>query len=591
MNATLSKAAPILAATVFLVVFGPGQRPAPAQVMKVEVDCPVPVQPVAGGVAPALVKVRNDTKTPMRVSITADPGYYSPQRGMEYVKTIEVPPATTSQTMLYTRHDGNSYFSLRVRDEDRRDEQHPGPNLKVGRSVLGLTSSRGSVQTLSGSLEEIIAADQRGRRGGLEIIEQKDAAPLPDSWMGYDTLQLMVAEDFPYAGLTPKQEGAIVQYVENGGTIYIVPGKLGQVFKSTLLAQLADVTVAGSAPDPAMSNATRWDVQVRGARSTKLAEVVPCGAGTVVLFKYDILRPPLVGQSELRGGLGEIGKVAGRNEPARFTASTFGPTGASERKTLPPTAVIGLLFTYLLVACPGTYLLLRRKRRLVLLPIVFASVAVAFSIAIFFFGYLWKGTSTDIHESGVIRLLPGRTTAAARSTIGVMASSNRRFELTFPEETFITTANESDFRLTARDNDDGTLSAEFTSVMWALCQFEARTLLPQFGSLSVEGSGPGCIVRNQTQVDLIRCWYNNNGQWLELGSIPSGGTASAKAAMAVQAVPPDIRNARNIARTESPSGSAIVGEAAGDVSAVPYKLARGSASKITKKVYVVQEVR
>ena len=567
------------------------------QGLKGTIDYPVPALPADGWI-PAWVTLKNPNLAPIKCSIVTSEYYYYGRTTTSFISEKVLAPSQQWRGTVYvyaTHGYGNDSSPVMIKFDEQRINTG---SLRIGRSVLALTSKLGTVTGRTEQLDAMLKlgdTDPSGRND-LQIQEYKDASTLPDSWMGYSRLQLMVIEDFPYAALSRAQEDAIVQWVEKGGTIIVCPGKLGMVFQSSLLRQLADFRCDGSETldrSPAdlgspeiTSRITRWNVEVDGAEHLAWAEKARCGRGKVIIAKYDVLGPTFA-EWKGTGGLFRSCEVTSR-------PSIGMPMGVGweqkEEKTLKPPAVAAILGVYLMAVGPVNYVFLRRRKKLVLMPLTIAAISLAFTFAIIGFGYLWKGFSNELKELSIINTLPDRTTAYASSQIGFYCSSNRSFELEFPNSTGLRKVGEGpesrgggrdESPLTVVDRGDGLYRAQFTPLMWTTFRFEAYAPLPQFGNLRAEKQGGNTVIVNATSVDLKDVWYRtqtgNVHQWYNIGSLPKGGRAAVS--QAGGPAPPDVA-----ALTTDDSGSFVVGKAS--LPAIPYTITTGYAQKKQSTTYV-----
>jgi len=571
---------------------------AAGQEITLELTYPVPVLPLEGWATASVTarkRVVGDSK--FEISSAMRYGRMPTEYTRREVLNDNYPHNYFVNFHLPNQVQNNSPLAVRV--GDNRHVGNPS-GLRFGRSVIGLTSIRGTVVARMADLDAIMHSPQGTRRWGnplptnVEIIEHTNAAMLPDSWMGYDLLQAMVIEDFPYSDLSGAQEDAIVQWVEDGGTILVSPGKTGMALRSRLLRRLVELRVEGSetlTKPPGLSGlgtnkVTRWNIRIPQIRTTSLAEVAPCGAGKVVIFRYDILREPFSQWAGLRGELLRTCRIPVNAQPrVRF------PLHWSRREEkLPKAPTVALILgLYLLIVGPFNYFVLRRTKRLVLMPFTIGGVALAFTVAIIIFGYISRGMATELREFTVVRTFPDRTTAFAVSQKGIYASANRAFAMKFDDSTALRKIPSdadswarSESPLSVFDAGEGTLEAKFTSLMWDVFAIEARAPLKEFGNLRVETRRGVVTVVNATSTDLSNCWVKQAGRWYEVGKLARLGTVSHPH---LRSPPPSdiLRLLGDIGK-----GVAVVGKAAeGSQPVVPCEFAEGRARKVQSDTYIL----
>jgi len=475
------------------------------------------------------------------------------------------------------------------------DETSSWGDLQFGRSVVGLTASPGRVLGRIQQLDAVMQMPQSYWAGAwsVVIVEHRDARLLPNTWKGYDLLQAMVMEDFPYSELTPAQSDAIVQWVEKGGTVLVSPGARGMVFDpASPLHRLVGLKLEGT---ERIENTrdfgsggprgifTRWNVEIEGARHEPWAEVARCGAGQVVVFKYDFLRPPLSEWKGLTGIFKKTCRIPVRVKPDRHFPLYF--SRQEEQLPGPPTIAL-LLGVYLLAVGPANYMLLRRKNKLVLMPFTISGVAVGFTVAIIAYGYISRGAATEMREFTVVRTYPGRTTAYATTQKGVFAGSNRTFVFEFGANAGVRMFRKhrrDESQLFITDTGRGTQEARFTAAMWQLSLLREEAPVPEFGNLRIERKDGQITIFNDTPLDLENCWVRTDGgAWHRIGKLPRGGSTPD---VGLQGRPPSaVLNAVGVRSR----GALVIGRAAaGSDPAIPCKMIQGRASLKQNEMYIV----
>lgn len=576
---------------------------AEARGVEATVTYPVPVLPVEGW-APAIITLKKSSAVPNRrfeITSSREDIRCSTESLITGTLKDSKPHKYTAYLHLRDDYQFQNTNNLRLWTDGRQGKRRIASTrgLQVGRSVVGLVSGRGILLARTSELLAILEAPSGTWNWGtlpsnVVIAEHTDEKLLPDSWIGYDLLQAMVIEDFPYGKLSPAQEDAIVQWVENGGTLLVSPGRKGNVFQSNLLNSLVQFEVRGSQTlerppiqglPKSGSGVVKWDVSVAAAKDTPLAQIVRCGAGTVVVFKYDILRAPFSEWPGLKSnlqGIIQIPAKTSRQNP-RHPLHWKG-----KEKSLPSaTTVAGILGAYLLAIGPANYLMLRRRKKLVLMPFTIAGIAVAFTIMIVIYGYVSRGASTELRQCTLVRTHPGRTTAFATTQKGIYASSNKAFVMTFDDSAALRKVaarqqryggDESPLQVT--DTGTGTLQARFTSPMWEVFTIEARAALPEFGSLQIVGPAAKPTVVNATIVDLEDCWLRQSNRWYAIGKLPRG---ARKSRGRDQRPPADVR--KLIPRG---SDTIVVGRVRkGTQPVIPWRMKRGRARTVQDDTYVM----
>ena len=561
-----------------------GAALAQARDLSVQVSHPVPAMPADGWSYASVVVSRTTTRD---IDFTIE----SQRGGVSTVKHDVLKDNNPRRIPFIYRMDANRGNNSVTVVSGTMSQSFGSPQF--GKSVLALTTSPGRVLGRIQQLDQIMDKPQDQWRGQAVVIqEHRNPKELPGNWMGYDLLQAMVMEDFPYSEMTPAQVDAIVHWVERGGTLLVSPGERGMVFDpASPLHQMVKLSTKGTdkientedfgdrGPRGVM---TKWNIRAEPALHMPWAEVAQCGAGQVVIFKYDFLRSPL---SEWNG-LTRTFEGTCHIRTKSKSSHSFPLSWSRQKDKMPgPMTIAGLLGLYMLTVGPANYLLLRRKNKLVLMPFTISGVAIAFTITIIAYGYISRGTSTEMREFTVVQTYPGRTTAQAVSQMGIHASSNRSYELEFNKNTGVRNLSsrqnsaESEIFVTDRGNAQ---VVSFTTAMWQTFLLEAQAPVPQFGNLRIEDTGAKLTIVNDTPVDLENCWANPDGKrWLRIGRLPSGGSVSNPAMSGEP--PPAVRRAAGAGNAPMVIGQA----AAKSPRAIDYKMVEGRAALEQSDIYIV----
>jgi len=566
---------------------------AQARDLSVQMNYPVPAMPADGWLYASVVVSRTTTRD---IGFTVKNSSYG--GGVSTMKHDVLKDNNPRRIPFTYRMESNRGNSVTV-VSGTMSQSFGG--LQFGKSVLALTSSPGRVLGRIQQLDQIMDKPQDQWRGQAVVIqEHRNPKELPGNWMGYDLLQAMVMEDFPYSEMTPAQVDAIVHWVERGGTLLASPGERGMVFDpASPLHQMVKLSTKGTdkientedfgdrGPRGVM---TKWNIRAEPALHMPWAEVAQCGAGQVVIFKYDFLRSPLSEWNGLTRTFDDTCHIRTKSG----SSHQFPLSWSRQKDKMPgPMTIAGLLGLYMLTVGPANYLLLRRKNKLVLMPFTISGVAIAFTVAIIAYGYISRGTSTEMREFTVVQTYPGRTTAQAVSQMGIHASSNRSYELEFNKNTGVRNLSsrqnsaESEIFITESGNAQ---VVSFTTAMWQTFMLEAQAPVPQFGNLRIE-SGQGVTIVNDTPVDLDDCWANPDGKrWLRIGKLPSGGSVSNPG---VYGEPPSaIRRAAGAGRDPIAAVAGrdpiVIGRAAAkSPRAIDYKMVEGRAALEQSDIYIV----
>lgn len=393
---------------------------------------------------------------------------------------------------------------------------------------------------------------------------------LPDSWKGFDDLDLLVMEDFSPETMSRAQEAAIIEWIVTGGRVLVTGGEDYRRVADSFLAPYLPVAVSGSRTFaeglPSLSQrfggrmdslpvavtegkAVRGRVWL-GQDGTPLLASCGLGSGTLWQTAFSFGRRPVL-QWDSAGEVFSLVLKHGRQyqpglighhseaDTARALSSHAGPN--------PPSFQVISIFLLLYIIClvPVNYLVLKRLDRRELAWITTPGIVVVFSLAAYALGFVLKGSAVQLQAASLLEVQASSGAAHAQSYYALFSPRKQLYNVSFAVERVAawvpsvagspyTGSLPEEARLDApfevasgeRDRIEGLLVQ-----MWDQQTFAAR------GPVVLSGAMPGELrvgagqmlsgsLGNQLGVDLEGCVVAFRDQVATLGDIPQGATAN-----------------------------------------------------------------
>lgn len=285
---------------------------------------------------PVAVKLKNTgdpVQGELRLRLTTETGFENTPN--EYVTQVDLPPTSNKVVWLYGRLERQEASSIEVtfsgrgftslRDQARLETIDPAQRL-----VVGITDGDERISYLAGMRGHGLA-NIEGQNGINPNSGQAPIRPLttskanvPDRWIGFDAVDLLMLGDFAHTELAPDQIVAIRNFATGGGNLLVPCGARWQRLSQSPLADLwpvdlnSSTTAAGNEvadlvnryyPNPrdgsdrlggapvVLSRGVLKEGAVlkEGSANNPLFAMAETGAGRCLFLSYDPTQPPFIG--------------------------------------------------------------------------------------------------------------------------------------------------------------------------------------------------------------------------------------------------------------------------------------------------------
>ncbi|XSG75839.1 hypothetical protein ACP8Y2_02315 [Herpetosiphon llansteffanensis] len=257
------------------------------------------------------------------------------------------------------------------------------------------------------------------------VLVATDSKQLPNSSIGLDMLNGIALNQRAWGELTPEQQQAIKQWVNNGGMLLVEPNLLEdlpadlqpaqvageQAIATTTLSQVflqpfneASLNIALLQPNNQSAASLKQD-------QTPIFVKRPVGKGFVIASAFNLDQPELVAwrgyenmlvslfpQQQNTGWMG-----MGSSENSIRDSNAPALLNNLPALDLPPLkTLLILLGIYIVLAGPVTYLVLRRLDRMALAWLTIPTLTLIFAILAYGIGSKQRGTDILVHDVALI---------------------------------------------------------------------------------------------------------------------------------------------------------------------------------------------
>ena len=388
-----------------------------------------------------------------------------------------------------------------------------------------------------------IALDFLGQEGVRVVYPH--AENLPESWVGWSGVDLVVVRDTAFHRLAPAQATALERWVRAGGTIVFTGGTTALQLASSGLAGLVPVEVTGlveRAGLPSLGrlagSAARAGAEVLAAEGgLPLVAVRPTGAGRSAWIAFDPADRAFAswpGRPALwRLVAGEAAALPAEDEGWREPLDDpwIAPLAAHARVSFPSHARLAVFLAAFLLPSLALLLLPRRlvprlgpRLRALLLLLLAAGASAAGWFA--FNRWLFRGDDFLLEAA---RVKAGDGTALLSRRLAVCSPSGGSFELSVgPSDSRV-----EDVTATTRDRPPGSLAIGLTEAATVRGQaprrFQSRLVVADAvipfalsAVLAREGDGARLTVENGTGTTIRDAFLVRGAAILPLGDLEPG---------------------------------------------------------------------
>jgi hypothetical protein len=403
-------------------------------------------------------------------------------------------------------------------------------------------------------------------------LSKGEKIELPDSEIGYESVDLIVFNEFNFDDLKHESRRAIRRWILSGGKVLFSPGSAAWL-KSNFITDLVPIGDNNVKVVPGLKNIPKLEEEFNSRLDgTKEFDVI-FPAGVEDMQAINEIREPecanLVIFSGAPAGFGtafflalDVGKDPWRRWPGflpmwrdlmeRADRSIFGRQKenragdgrldaemcemVSGTAKLPPIGLVSaLIIFYLVLVGPVNYYVLKLFDKQALIVFTVPLIAAFYLGVIFTAGYISKGTSNVVRKFTTIEMKGGLPLARVNSHFSVYASSAGRYRVeSAPSAAIYETYKAESARsagsvVVRQDQDAGFTVADHFIGLWSIAFFSTSSFEELRGGFSVkaeEGSRL-CEVANGTPYAVARGYAKVGNAYYSFGAIPAGGKASS----------------------------------------------------------------
>ncbi len=287
------------------------------------------------------------------------------------------------------------------------------------------------------------------------VVAYTNTEGLPDSWKGFEGLDLLILDDFSTQAISPAQEAAILDWVSAGGRLLVTGGEDYQRLSASFLKDYLPLSITGSEVLPALPELQRaFGGELNAAPaaivvgnpargSIHLSQdgrplVCSCtvGLGKVWLTTFSFTNQPVRGWDGAAELLSKILRTD-RQYPAALVgahASQVIANGLAVNAGAKPPSfrVISIfLLAYIIFLIPVNYLVLKRLDRRELAWATTPCIVVVFSFAAYGLGFVLRGNATVLRSAGMVEVQASTGAGIAQSYYSLFSPRRAEYSLSF----------------------------------------------------------------------------------------------------------------------------------------------------------------
>lgn len=504
-------------------------------------------------------------------------------RAMRYVRSIDVPRASTKRYVLHVRlREG-----LTTADSPRLVLN--AANGKFLRDIqLDMQEVPKDVKLLVNVTDSFSVPTFPRLRNNMDAVVTARLSPtwIPDHWAVLDGVDVLVFPGWPNLGMRPDQMETLREWVALGGTLVFLGGQSSVAYNDPLAAELLPCVLGENArlvETGGTFRVTRGTLEADSEGVSYLLTTSAPKRDAKVLLAVD--GQPLITQSNLGEGqilfLGTDMQAASTGLERLLGTGWFAaiplPNHAdwryefpdairqlkilSGRAARPPNAflIIAICIAYTLVVGPVNFALLGRRKKLEWAWLTVPVIVLIFFFLIYGLGRITKGGDSILREIEVEKFSEGSSVGSRFVVSGTFVSSPGRyafqplgerqamadaFSWNLPDEfrtdsiqTFLQSASVPPIQLgsnspvIAQDSSRNTIHIG----AWNMGIYESG-LFQQRGPTSIEGTvdadvywgqnGIEGTITNNTQRTFTESWVSVGSSLVRLGALKAGGTVT-----------------------------------------------------------------
>jgi hypothetical protein len=430
---------------------------------------------------------------------------------------------------------------------------------RVGMDLRPLVTSDRIIAAVSGEMRLDRLAELSDAGGSVRVV-YPHVETLPESWAGYDGIEMVVVRDTSFQRLRGSQTAALERWVFSGGTLVFTGGAAsmlhgGAGFGDLLPVEITGMREIGGLPSlgalPRIREGPRGSIVIAEARvrsgkvlaaENGLPVIVQrrLGAGSIWFAAFDAGLPPLdawQGMVPLWRLLSEKGRQF-QDRTNRTAAEGAWMKAFLDSPALSfPSRLFPLLFSagYLLLLLPIVAIGSRRRARRTRVLVLLAAPVLASAAGYLLFNRVIFHPGARLVEAARVEAVSGDRFAFATEKIGIFSSATRTLDLSIDgrdvlvEETRPIAINSTAGSPKPATVSDGPGGMTLKGVV--LGRFEARiyTLrgiveMPVEGTLERIGQFVAVTVANRSSRSLRDCILALAGIGYTVGNVAPGET-------------------------------------------------------------------
>jgi hypothetical protein len=488
--------------------------------------------------------------------------------GMTAERPVILPGGSKKRFWLYLYVTPNDYTV----EVTLRDGKPPVPGktvLRVSMHVVcpGYTySKRGNVFTVA------VLSPKAGILNflsGIQLPNKLDARVstpsweiLPDRWIGYCGLDMLIINAYPLERLTPSQRKAITDWVRAGGRLLVSPGRdlawFRQAFFRALLPPYSvEIRNRRRLPEfernfGAFEEDRTFALTVLGLPGAKvllregdvpLHQKVRCGLGEVSVLGFDLgampfsiwpgrerFWPSFFAAYHVRGSTKGKNPFGGffRYRSDRVRAKVV---SLMDTSILPSLLLLALIVgAYVIAVGPVNYLILKKKGVRIYLVFTVPVLALLFSVVILGAGYLSRGGAILRQRLTILDVPEGEGVGVEKAYRSLLSQVTRRYNVEFDRDQAAVSLyrKTSDLRgseLRIREGESFSVQDHLLRP-WELACYEAKAIRDLGGAVRLRAEKSFAEIENNTDLVILRgCLVKGRDAYVLSSPLRSGGRA------------------------------------------------------------------
>ncbi len=338
--------------------------------------------------------------------------------------------------------------------------------LSGGEGALGFL--KGTTAPLTGAVSAGPGGPPQTSGGAEFAVAQSNWGTLPESWLGWDGVDVVVLAAGDLGAADPKEIEALKLWVRLGGTLVVTGGARAASIADGAFGELLPMDVRGTRTVPSLVALEQWGEEplprqaaliadgtlregaevLLGTTAEPLIVRSRADAGSVVMTTFDLTAEPVkywdgqealwrqlvgAGLSARTGESNVLGAASGASwAPPGYGAGAgiASAAGRTQEASLPPLwLVTGFLAAYIVILVPLNYWFVNRLRRRELAWLTTPAIVLVFFGAAYGTGFVLRGHQTLLNRVAAVEVDAGQQLARARGFAGIFSPAKTDYTL------------------------------------------------------------------------------------------------------------------------------------------------------------------